>query len=88
MNEKLRLQIDLSPKQVEELERLMTICNLSTKRELFNSSLSLLKWAVQEIQNGRIIASVDTRNEKYREITMPAFSNVSEENESRDAIPS
>jgi hypothetical protein len=70
----VRLQIELPEKRVKELEALMEECDIATKKDLFNNALTLFEWAVRESEKGRIVASVDEENQRYRELQMPAFS--------------
>jgi hypothetical protein len=72
-SDKLRLQIDLSPAQIHELERLMALCEVPTKKDLFNTALTLFKWATDEVARGRVIASLDEETQKYKELSMPAL---------------
>lgn len=58
------MQIEYS---VEEVTELVQETGL-TVAELFNTALSLLKWAAIERKKGRIICSVDETSYKYKEI--------------------
>ena len=73
MSNLIRLQMDLPEKRVQELENLMAECGIATKKDLFNTALTLFEWAVSERRRGPIIASVDEKNSKYKELQMPAF---------------
>lgn len=73
MSKKVRIQFELSETGAQELERLIKICGVSTRKDLINSALTLLAWAVAERKSGRIIASVDEKNGKYKEIQMPVL---------------
>jgi len=70
----MRLQLDLSEERVEALDRLMEETDLSTRKELFNNALSLFEWAVKEVRNGNVIASVNENEGRYRELHIPALS--------------
>ena len=59
----VRVQIDLAEARVRELEELMKVCGVSTKKELFNNALTLLEWAVREVRKGNSIASVNDREQ-------------------------
>lgn len=67
----VRIQFELSPEKAEEIDALMRETGVSTKKELFNNALTLLKWAVRETGRGHSIASVDEEHGKYRELQMP-----------------
>ena len=72
----MKIQFEMSDDKVEEMQRLMDATGLATKRELFNSALTLFKWAVEQRQDGRTIGSIDEPNQLYRELEMPALNNV------------
>lgn len=71
-----RFQVELSPAVVSEIESLMKDCEMGTKKELFNNSLTLLQWAVGQVKKGNIIASIDEENERINELTMPVLMRV------------
>jgi hypothetical protein len=72
----VRVQLDLPENRVRELEKLMREVGVTTKKEFFNYALSLFRWAIKEMQDGRVIASVDTTTEQYKEMVMPLTINV------------
>lgn len=72
----IRWQIDVPEERDREIEDLMKECGISTKKELFNNAVTLLKWAIEEKRKGRIIASVEEEGKKYRELQMPILSAV------------
>jgi hypothetical protein len=78
VGERMRIQFDLPDEKVEELDTLMDVIGVSTRKDLFNNALTLLEWAVKEIKNDpdRVIASVNEENQLYKEVDMAAFSNA------------
>ncbi len=70
-----RIQLELPDDKVRELEELMDEAGLKTKKDLISNALTLFKWAVKETKSGRVIASVDEENQRYREVLMPALDN-------------
>lgn len=68
-----RIQFDLSEEKVRELERLMEVTEIVTRKDLFNTALTLLQWAAKEKAIGRTIASVDEPTNRYKELVMPAL---------------
>ena len=70
-SESIRTQLEMSPEKVAELENMMMETELKTKKELFNYALTLLKWAIKERREGRIIASIDESANKIKELDMP-----------------
>jgi hypothetical protein len=72
----VRIQFEMPEDKAKELDALMNEIGVQTKKDLFNNALTLLKWAIKETKRRRSIASVDEKNGKYRELQMPALSNV------------
>jgi len=67
----MRIQLELPAEDVRELKALMTEANIDTYKDLFSNALTLLHWGVREVKSGRIIASVDEKEAKYKELAMP-----------------
>lgn len=72
----MRIQLELPEENVNELRALMAEADIRTYKELFSNALSLLHWAVKEVKNGRIIASMDEGAMKYKELVIPALQTV------------
>lgn len=66
----VRVQFEVTDKQLEAIENLKDITGLRTKKDLLNSALTLLEWFVGERKAGRIVGSLD-QEQKLREIRMP-----------------
>jgi hypothetical protein len=68
-----RIQFELTEGQLMELENLMAECGMRTKKDLLNNSLSLLEWVLNEKKSGRIVASIEEKENKYvfRELVLP-----------------
>jgi len=49
----------------------MAEAHIDTYKELFGNALTLVDWAVAEVRKGRIIASVNEQDMKYKELVMP-----------------
>lgn len=79
-----RWQFDLSQEQISELENLMETIGVKTKKDLFNNALTMLEWAVEQIQDRRKIVSLDCENGQYIELLMPIFSNIKKKTRVRD----
>jgi|1185.fasta_scaffold1041362_1 hypothetical protein len=67
----MRIQLDFPEDKVKELKALMEENGIESYKELFNNSLTLFEWAIQEVKNGRSLASVDEQSERYRVLMMP-----------------
>lgn len=71
-----RIQFELTDEQLAELEKLMAESGTKTRKDLLNNALTLLEWAINEKKGGRIIASVNEKENKYKELVMPILANV------------
>ena len=67
----MRIQLELAEEDVKELKELMREARISTYKDLFSNALTLLYWAAHEVNSGRIIASMDEKEGKYKELAMP-----------------
>jgi hypothetical protein len=67
----MRIQLELPDEDVKELKTLMKEAHIDTYKELFANALTLVYWVVQEVRDGRTIASVDEQEGKYKELAMP-----------------
>ena len=74
-----RIQLELPEERVQELERLMGETGIQTKKDLLNDALTLFQWAVRERQAGRMIASVDETNQRYKELAMSSLERAREQ---------
>ena len=73
---RMRIQLELPETQVAELKQLMEEAGIDTYKDLFNNSLTMFEWALNEVKNGKILASVDEKSEKYRVLVMPLLERV------------
>lgn len=92
----IRLQVNLPEERAEELEALMELTAIATRKELFNTALTLFEWAVKESYFNRIIASMERGSGNYKELAMPSLDTarragwtmgIQEENPSAVTIP-
>jgi hypothetical protein len=66
-----RIQFDVSDDEWEDMKRLMTLCGLDTRKDLFTNAYALLEWAVEERLNGKQIASLDVDKNTLTQVAMP-----------------
>lgn len=67
----MRIQLDLPESKVNELKALMEETGTESYKDFFNTALTLTKWAIREVESGRVIASLDEATGKYKELAMP-----------------
>lgn len=68
-----RFGFEITAERVKDIQALAESTGIATNRELFNNALTLLEWAVDEVKQGRTIASIDEQTGVYRELHMPLF---------------
>jgi hypothetical protein len=68
-----RIQFLMDDDLVRELDKLVEKNGLKTRTQLLNIALTFFEWAVRERETGNIIASVNERTERYKEIDLPGF---------------
>lgn len=71
-----RIQFELTGEGKRDWDRMKEVFKLKRNKDLLNNALTILEWAAAQILSGRIIASVDEKNEKFRELQMPIFGAV------------
>ena len=70
---KTRVQLDMSAAEIQRLNWIMEVCDLTTRKELFNNALTILEWATRETVDGRKIASFDDTTKDRYILSMPAL---------------
>ena len=73
MSETIRWQLDMPVQRAKELEALEKTYGFSSRKDLVNTALSMLQWAIDEVKGGRVLASVDEKTMRYKELVLPAF---------------
>lgn len=75
----VKVQLELPEEKVRQLEIIMEEAGIRTKKDFINNALTLFLWAVRETKAGRVIASFDEKEKKYREVALPALENLAVE---------
>jgi hypothetical protein len=70
-NKVVRLQVEIDPENMEELEELQELGGLRTKKDLWNNAITLLKWAAREQARGASIFSINEEEGMYKELELP-----------------
>ncbi len=68
-----RYTIELSPEYQQVIGDLIEATGLRTQKDVFESSIALLSWAIREVARGRIITSLDEKTKTYAELQMPVL---------------
>jgi hypothetical protein len=69
----MRIQIEVDENGVQVLNAIRQATGLSTYKDIFNNAVTLFEWAIRQRVDGRVIASLDERTKRYKEMTMPAL---------------
>jgi hypothetical protein len=70
----IRVQFEMTEEKYKEFEALMQKAGVRTKKDLLNNALVLLEWFIKEKEAGRVVASIDEKEQKYKEVVMPMLS--------------
>jgi len=86
----VRLQVDILKQQLEELESLQKLGGLRSKRELWDTAFTLLKWATKKKTQGFSVGSLSPDG-RYTELEMPFLEDLARsgraQNHTRDRVP-
>jgi metal-responsive CopG/Arc/MetJ family transcriptional regulator len=82
----IRVQLDMPEERVKDLENIMAKTGVSTRKDVFENALALFEWAVNERMSGRKIASLDEKEDGFRELLMPALASVKNEAKNKNGI--
>lgn len=74
----MNLQFEISEDEIAKLDKLMKEAGLDSHRDLFNNSLTLFQWAVQQIKEKKVVASVDEQAQKFTEVQMDSLNYVAD----------
>lgn len=77
MAKMVRVQFDMPLEKMGDLDYLMSRAGINSRRELFNSALTLLDWAVDQRSHGRKILSCNESDNTCRELSMPILDSLS-----------
>jgi negative regulator of replication initiation len=78
MSSTTRVQFNVPDSKLAELDEMQNRLGLSTRKDLFDTAMALLKWAIREKEKGRTIVAAD-EEEPQRELVMHALENISGE---------
>lgn len=78
---KTRVQVELNPREVARMNYLMEVCEIDSRKDLFNNATSLLEWVVMEIVKGRRVAAFDDDTRERHILSMPILANAARHRE-------
>lgn len=71
-----RIQFDVLPERLDELDRLMALCDIRTRKELFDNAMTLFEWAVEVVRNGKNVAEYNKSSDHVEIVRLPVLENA------------
>jgi hypothetical protein len=68
-----RFQMDLTPEELDSIERWSAFAGFRTKRDFFLNALTLFQWAAKQILLGRSICAINEATGEVRHLEMPGL---------------
>jgi hypothetical protein len=68
--DKVRFQVEISKDRAGLIDELRTRCGIESRKELFDTAITLLDWAVSEVEAGRDVASVNREKKEFEVLRM------------------
>lgn len=72
----MNIELEISQEELSKLDEMVKENGVNSYHDLINNSLSLLYWANQQIKEGKVIAAVDEKEQKYIEVQMDVLNNL------------
>lgn len=69
----MELQIEIDDRGLSILNGLKKRSGLAGYREIFNTGLTLLDWALRQEAAGKVIAAVDEQKQMYKQVALEGF---------------
>lgn len=79
---KIRVQFDLTEDKVKEIDDLMTKSGMSSRKDVFNTALTLLEWAIEESERGHDIAAINRGEREFFSLRMPVLESAKKKQQS------
>jgi hypothetical protein len=83
----MRIQIVVDDTYKGMLDELKQVTGLNQWQDLFSDAITMYNWGVQQRLQGRIVASMDEKEENYRELQMPALEHAAAYAKQHKAVP-
>lgn len=77
----MRLQFEITNDRMDQLDALIDKAGFPTRAQFFNAAWSLFDWAVRELEQGHIIASMDEKAGTYKEAVIPGLAALRRESD-------
>ena len=81
---KVKFQFEMPQANADRLDQLAREVGV-TKKDIINNALTLLEWAIDEVKDGRTIASIDAQENRYKELVLPLLRDFAAQADSKAA---
>jgi hypothetical protein len=81
-----RVQFDLAPQRISELDELIVLCDLKTRKDLFDNAMTLFEWAVHEVMSGNEVSSYNRSTDHVEVIRLPVLENAARKSKSHRKV--
>jgi hypothetical protein len=71
-----RFQMDLTPEELDSIERWSAFAGFRTKRDFFLNAFTLFQWAARQILLGRSICAINEATGEVRHLEMPGLAAI------------
>ena len=71
-----RFQMDLTPEELDSIERWSAFAGFRTKRDFFLNAFTLFQWAAKQILLGRSICAINEATGEVRHLEMPGLAAI------------
>jgi len=73
-----RFQLDLTPAELDSIERWSALAGFRTKKEFLLNAFTLFQWAAKQVMLGRTICAMNESSGEIRHLEMPALAAIAE----------
>lgn len=73
-----RIAISMSSEELCRLQAAMNEVGITSYKQVFGSGLSMLRWAMNERRQGRIVGSFDESTKRLKELSMDVLEKAAE----------
>jgi len=63
--------VSMSEKHIRMRDELMKECGIKEREVLFNTAMSMLKWASEQVNSGRVIIALDEKTGEKHKLVQP-----------------
>ena len=73
-----RFQMDLTPAELDSIDRWSAVAGFRTKKDFLLNAFTLFQWAAKQVMLGRTICAMNEATGEVRHLEMPALTAIAE----------